>query len=273
MKKIAVFLMAMFLVLSLSSCGVSKKAKGKILESERAHDLANEMESAYNQRKGDPFKGWISIEYESKEKEKEKDGSYEITEVKVKGKIFESSEFENVKAVIEYEEKISSYDADTTKRSVSTKKAKLVCMDGQNYVITKTKQTTSSDYGKSKEKEVERIRSDADSISIPGIDASVSSKSSVLDSMLLDLVYLLNYKDVHKSGNTYSYEKRDGEELMVMSMVVNNNFKVKKITVYEKENKTYSNQTTYEYVSKAIIKRSTGRIIIKPSQSSFKKTY
>ena len=271
MKKIAVFLMVMFLVLSLSSCGVSKKAKGKVLESEQSHDLANEMESAYNQRQGDPFKGWISIEYESKEKEKEKDGSYEITEVKIKGKIFESSEFKNVKAVIEYEEKISSYDADTTIRLVSTEKVKLVCMDGKNYVITKTKQTTSSDYGKSKETEVERTRSDADSISIPGIDTEVSSKSSVMDSMLLGLVYLLKYEDVYKSGNTYFYENGDEEKLMVMSMVVDNNFKVKKVTVYEQENETYSNQTTYESVSKAIIKRSTGRIIIKPSQSSFKK--
>ena len=41
----------------------------------------------------------------------------------------------------------------------------------------------------------------------------------------------------------------------------------------EMENETYSNQTTYECVSKAIIKRSTGRIIIKPSSSSFKKIY
>lgn len=45
MKKIVIFLMAMFLVLSLSLCGVSKKAKGKVLESEQAHDLANEMEN------------------------------------------------------------------------------------------------------------------------------------------------------------------------------------------------------------------------------------
>lgn len=45
MKKIALFLMVMFLVLSLSSCGVSKKAKGKVLESEQSRDLANEMEN------------------------------------------------------------------------------------------------------------------------------------------------------------------------------------------------------------------------------------
>ena len=268
MKKIILFVLTMFLLISLTSCGVHKKVKGSKLDKEAAEKLADEIRVAYDERKDEPFKGWISIDQETTITEREKDGSYEITKMKVTGKVFESSDLEKIKAVIEYKETIKAYDVETTIKSVSVETKKLIHINGQSFIKTKTKHTVSSNYGKSKETEVEREMMNAEEISIPVVGSTVSIEKSILDDFLLHILTVLNYQDCFKKGNTIYYENSGEIKKNIIAVSLDKNLQAKKVTLYKEENRV-DNTFIRQVISKTIIKKSTGRIVIKPIISKY----